>query len=270
MDNINIYINEEQTIFSNEVDLYEIKEKYKKNADLVILNGYPIKENKKLKDQDRVVLIKKGEKPKEEEFEALLSARHSPNVYKKLKKTVVGVAGLGGLGSNVAMSLARSGVGELVIVDYDVVEPSNLNRQNYYIEDIGIDKVEATKESIKKVNPYIKVKAIKARIDKENAKEIFSDCSIIVEAFDVEESKAELVNEILLNTDKTIVAASGMAGCFSSNIIKTRKINSRFYLVGDEINEAKEFIGLMSPRVGIAANHQANMVLRLILDEKEV
>lgn len=270
MVDIIIYVNEKKLEVDNNIYLYDIRDKYKQDADLLIINGFPTNTNKQLKDLDRIVLIKKGEMPKQEELESLIIARNPTGVYEKLKNAKVGIAGLGGLGSTIAVALARSGVGELTLVDFDIVEPSNLNRQHYFIEDIGKYKVNALEEIIKKINPFIKVNTIKTTINESNARDIFNDCKIIVEAFDNKQSKAELVNEILTNTNKIIVAASGMAGYFSNNSIVTKKINDRLYLIGDGVNEAKENQGLMAGRVGIAAHHQANTVIRLILGEKEV
>lgn len=267
---IRIYINEKIAKVENETRLFDIKEGYKKDADLIIINGFPTEENKEVSEGDRIVLIKKGENPNKEELENLLISRHSTGVYEKLKNAKVGIAGLGGLGSNIAIALARSGVGELTLVDFDVVEPSNLNRQNYFIEDIGKYKVDALEEIINKINPFIKLNKVNTKINASNAKKIFEDTEIIVEAFDNEKAKAELVNEILTSTNKTVIAASGMAGYYSNNSIVTRKVGNRFYLIGDGINEAKEHQGLMAPRVGIAAHHQANTVIRLILGEKDV
>lgn len=266
-----VSINEKSFCVKEDSTLFEIRNRFKKDADVVILNGFAIEKDEVLKENDKVVLIKKGEIPSEEELEHLLVSRHTPKVYDKLKKEAVGIAGLGGLGSNVAASLSRIGIGKLVLVDFDVVEPSNLNRQQYLIKHLGMKKTEAMKEMILEINPFVKVEIKDKYITEDNVLDIFKNVDIIVEAFDSAKCKASLVSEILTKTkDKVIVAASGMAGYFSSNTIKTKKISNRFYLIGDEINEAKEGSGLMAPRVSIAANHQANMILRLIMEQKEI
>ena len=198
-------------------------------------------------------------------------SRHTPLVYEALKKGRVAIAGVGGLGSNVAMSLARVGVGYIKIIDFDVVEPSNLNRQQYFIDQIGMKKVDALKENIKRINPFIKLVTVDENITKGNVDKIFKDVDIIVEAFDNPINKAMLVNEVLTKfKDKKVVAASGMAGFYSNNLIESKKINGRFYICGDFVNEARVGEGLMAPRVGIVANHEANMVVRLLLNEEEV
>ena len=265
-----VYINEKKEII-DENTLFKIRNKFKPDADIIILNGFPMKEDKGVEDGDKITLIKRGEVPKKEELEALMISRHTPHVYEALKKGRVAIAGAGGLGSNVALSLARIGVGFIKIIDFDVVEPSNLNRQQYYVRHIGMKKVEAIKEILKDVNPFINIEAVDKKIEKENIEELFHDVDIIVEAFDNPEYKAILVNEILTKfNDKKIVSASGMSGFYSNNIIQTKKINKRFYICGDFVNEAKINNGLMAPRVAIVANHQANTVVRLLLGEEEI
>ncbi|MDP2933961.1 MAG: ThiF family adenylyltransferase, partial [bacterium] len=99
-----------------------------------------------------------------EQFEAMLIERHGKSVHKKLKSATVGIAGLGGLGSNVAVSLARIGVGKIVIADFDLVEPSNLNRQQYFVEQLGTNKVAGLTENLMRINPYIKIDGRQVRL----------------------------------------------------------------------------------------------------------
>ncbi|AZR73198.1 thiamine biosynthesis protein ThiF [Anoxybacter fermentans] len=268
---MNIFVNERNFTIKEGTTAFEVRDMVKKDADIVVLNGFIIREDMILKENDKLTLIKRGEIPDKNELEALLIARHTPGVHEKVKKAYIGIAGLGGLGSNVAISLARIGIGRLLLVDFDVVEPSNLNRQQYFIKHIGMLKTEAMKDIISQINPFVKVDIKNAYLDENNISDIFSKVDIIVEAFDNPHSKATLVNTVLNKMPgKIIVAASGMAGYFSNNTIVTRKIKNNFYLVGDGISEAKPGCGLMAPRVCIAANHQANTVLRLIMGEKGV
>lgn len=265
-----IFINERESEV-DEISAFTLKGKIKNDADIVILNGFPIKEDMNLKEGDKLTFIKRGEIPSEGELEALMASRHTPLVHEALKKGRVAIAGVGGLGSNVAISLARVGVGYIKIIDFDVVEPSNLNRQQYFIDQIGMKKVEALKENLQRINPFIKLVTVDENITKENVENIFSDVDIIVEAFDNPINKAMLVNEVLTKfKDKKVVAASGMAGFYSNNLIESKRINTRLYICGDFVNEARVGEGLMAPRVGIAANHEANMVVRLLLNEEEV
>lgn len=266
-----IFLNEKIITVEECSKAFAVRDSIKAEADIVIINGFLIKEDVELQEDDRLILIKRGEMPNEEELEQLLVSRHTPGVHEKVKKATVGIAGLGGLGSNIAISLARLGIGKLILVDFDVVEPSNLNRQQYFIRHIGMLKTKALKEIIHEINPYVEIETIDIYLEKENIMSCFKDAQIVVEAFDNPNCKAELTNTILTeSTDKFLVAASGMAGYFSNNTIQTKKITKRFYLVGDDTSEAKLGCGLMAPRVSIAANHQANMVLRLILGEEEV
>lgn len=262
-----LFINEDLKILNkNEVSINFIKDRFKKNADVVILNGYPISENKLLQDGDRVTLIKKGEIPTFEELESLMVSRHTPNIHSSLKKGKIVVLGLGGLGSNIAISLARIGVGHLILADFDVVEPSNLNRQQYFISDIGKYKTDAIKNHIKNINPFIKIDTINKIIDSSNINE-FEDVDIIMEAFDNPRYKAEIASFVLKNMkNKYLISSSGMAGFYDSNIIKTRRIKDKFFICGDEVSEAKEGDGLMAPRVSICANHMANLATKILIE----
>ncbi|CAH2212365.1 sulfur carrier protein ThiS adenylyltransferase ThiF [Tepidibacter aestuarii] len=265
-----IYVNQKKYNIEPNTTAYEVRDSFKKDADVIILNGFIINKDTKLNELDTITLIKKGEQPSKEELEHLLVSRHTPNIHEKIKKSTIAIAGLGGLGSNIAVSLARIGIGKLLLFDFDVVEPSNLNRQQYFVKHIGMNKTDAIKDIIYQCNPFVDVYTKNIFIDKNNIKDLFKDVEIIVEAFDNPESKAILVNTVLSEMpNKKIVAASGLAGYFSSNSIITHKIKDNLYIVGDNKSEAKPGCGLMAPRVGIAANHQANMVLRLILGEQE-
>ena len=198
-----------------------------------------------------------------------LLQRNVKGISEKLKKVKVCILGLGGLGSNVAVLLARSGIGYLKLVDFDIVEASNLNRQQYRISHINMKKVEALKSIIKEINPFVEVDILDIKVSKENIHSIVGDIEIVVEAFDRAETKAMLMEELLTNTNKIVVSASGMAGLGSANEIVTRKIRNNFYLIGDNYSDYEEYLGIMSTRVMICAAHQANMVLRLILGEEK-
>ena len=204
------------------------------------------------------------------DFERAMLERHGEEVHKSLKSASVAIAGIGGLGSNIAVSLARCGVGELLLVDFDKVDITNINRQQYFVDQIGMNKTDALKETLQKINPYMKIKTLQKRVDESNAVEIFGEYKIVCEAFDNAANKAMLVNTLLEKTNAFVVAASGMAGYLSSNTIRTKKVMERLYLCGDTITDMSDVNGLMAPRVAICANHQANMVIRLICNECEV
>jgi sulfur carrier protein ThiS adenylyltransferase len=265
---VQITINEKPVTADEGSTLQSVAANFKSGADVLILNGFPASTDTSLCEGDEVFLIRRGEVPTEEELEGLMAARHTPGVHALLKNASVGIAGVGGLGSAVAVALARVGVGRLIIADFDVVEPSNLNRQQYFIDQLGRYKVDALAENLRRINPYVTVQAVNTLLTTKNIPSLFANCTIVVEAFDRADMKAMLVNTILEKMPQGIVvAASGMAGYGTNNSIVTRKISSRLYLVGDTVSEAKPGSGLMAPRVGIAASHQANQVVRIILGE---
>lgn len=264
-----IFINEKEKEVTYKT-AFEVKAAGYADCDISIYNGFPIKEDCDLKDGDHLFFIKRGALPSEEDFEQALVSRHTPGVHEKVKEAKVAIAGLGGLGSNIAIMLARIGVGHLRLIDFDVVEPSNLNRQQYFIRHLGMRKTEAMLEILKEVNPYIQVEVVDAFVNEGNL-DLFQEAEIVVEAFDGAASKALLVNGMLEKyPDKYIVAASGLAGYYSNNTILTKRITDKFYLIGDDVSGAKPGSGLMAPRAALAASHQANTVLRIIMGELEV
>lgn len=200
-----------------------------------------------------------------EELEKQFFSKHDPKILSILRNSVVGIAGAGGLGSNVAFSLARAGIGTLIIADFDKIEPSNLNRHQYFIEQIGRSKVEALLENLKKINPFSKYEIHNLEINDDNISEIFADAEILVEAFDMAEMKKMLIESWVSQFPKRpIIAASGLAGFGKNEKLHTRKIGN-LYICGDEDTEVEEGISPMAPRVGIVANMQANLVLELLL-----
>jgi sulfur carrier protein ThiS adenylyltransferase len=264
-----IRINERIVDLPEDITVVEVKEKFKPDADVIVLNGFPFTGGGALAEGDELFLIKRGEQPSAHELEHIMTARHTPKIYEKLKEAIVGIAGIGGLGSNVAIALARVGVGRLVLADFDVVEPSNLNRQQYFIDQMGMYKTDAIKANLLRINPYVNVVTHRVVLSPENIPETFASCSVIVEAFDKAEMKTMLINTIMEKMpDVTVVAASGLAGFGPNNDITTRRMSKRLYVIGDLVSEAKPGSGLMAPRVGIAASHQANQVLRIILGEE--
>jgi sulfur carrier protein ThiS adenylyltransferase len=182
-----------------------------------------------------------------------------------LKTKRVGIAGAGGLGSNCAIALARIGVGELVIADFDTVDESNLNRQYYFTEQVGMKKVAALKENIGKVNPQVHVIAHDLVLDKDNLADIFSGCDVIVEAFDLAEAKEMIIETIQSQLPETpLVVGLGVAGWGDNNSIRSRQIGN-LYICGDEKTETSESLPPLAPRVGVVASMQANQVVEIIL-----
>ena len=257
----------ELALGDKESEIYKFLEKFNATEpDIFIVDGFAIKEDSELKDGSNVVFIRRGVMPEREVLRAMIASRNSPELNLALSKAVIGVAGLGGLGSNIALSLARVGVKKLVLADFDVVEPSNLNRQQYFVRHIGLKKTQALKELINDVNPFVEVETHDIFLDEKNVASVFGECEILCEAFDNVAGKAMILNEAGASLkDKKIIGASGMAGYFSSNLIKTIKFAKNVYLCGDLTNEAKVGQGLMAPRVAICANHEANLAIRLLM-----
>ena len=209
--------------------------------------------------------------PTKEEMYAALVERHGAELQKKLSEASVAVRGLGGLGSNIAFALARAGVGRLHIIDFDNVDISNLNRQQYFADQIGIPKTEALFVNLKRIAPYIEIKRDCVKLTEENIPYLLDGDSIIAEAFDKADQKAMLVNAVLENfPQKYLVSGSGMAGIAPSNMITTRRISKRFYLCGDGVSDISDGMGLVSSRVLLCAAHQAHAVIRIIAEEYEI
>lgn len=249
--------------------LFALRDRFKAGADVLVLDGATVSSDRVLKEGDRVVLIRRGETPSCEELDALMAARHSPGVHETVKRATVGIAGLGGLGSMVAVALARVGVGRLIVADFDVVEPSNLNRQQYYIDQIGMPKVEALCANLGCINPFVSVEGRRVRLAAENTAQVFAETDVLVEAFDAADAKAMLLEAFrAAYPGKPIVLASGLAGYESANTVLTKKVAEGVYVVGDFQTASAPGTGLMAPRVGVAAHHQANAVLRLLLGEE--
>lgn len=199
-------------------------------------------------------------------IDSALIERHTRPVWETLKAAHVGIAGLGGLGSNIAVMLTRLGIGRLTLADFDRVDMSNLNRQHYMLSHLGQPKTEALARQLCDINPFVKLELHNTRITEDNAAEIFSGCSIVCEAFDRPEAKALLVNTLLAaHPEQRLVAASGMAGYGSANDIRTKKVMKHLYICGDGQSGIEDNLSLMAPRAALCAAHQANMVLRLLL-----
>ena len=267
---VNVVVNERRRAVAEHTTIGEIRDAVKPGADILIVNGFPVPPDSEASEGDEIILIRRGELPPPEEFEACMVARHSPHVHEIVKRATVGIAGLGGLGSNVAIALARMGIGTLVLADFDVVEPSNLNRQQYSTEHLGMPKTEAMARILAGINPYLSVVTWQVVLDETNIPTIFGSVEIVVECFDRAEAKAMIIDVVGRTLPETyLVGASGVAGYGSSNSIESVRLGEKIYMVGDFCSAAEPGRGLMAPRVGIAANHQANLVVVLLVDGPE-
>lgn len=204
-----------------------------------------------------------------DELDKAFDARFPKEMQVKLHNARVAIAGLGGLGSNIAVMLARSGIGKLLLVDFDVVDVTNLNRQMYFIPQLGKPKAEALPELLYQINPYAAYESVCVKVTPENVRELFYDYPIVCEAFDCPDQKAMLVRELLVQCPKTtVISGNGMAGYADINEIKTQQMMRRLYVCGDQNTDVGSGIGLIAPRVAACAAHEANKVLQLIMQEK--
>ena len=185
----------------------------------------------------------------------------------RLEQAMVGIAGAGGLGSNVAAHLVRAGVRRLVIADFDVVSPSNLNRQFFFRDQVGRRKVEALAENLRRIEPDLELTLHDVRLDAANLPPLFGACDVVVEAFDNVDSKAALLSAL---RDRPIVSASGLAGWGRSNAMKILRLGTNLVLVGDCASDVRAGLAPQSARVGIAAAMQANAVLAILLGHPEL
>lgn len=190
----------------------------------------------------------------------------SPSEARRLATAQVGIAGAGGLGSNVAMHLTRVGIGSLVIVDFDVVSESNLNRQFYFRDQLGKPKVEALRENLLRINPDLHLTTYRLKLTRANLAATFRDCHVLVEAFDNPPSKTAFL-QTFMNTQQPLVMASGMAGIGNSNAMQLHRVGPRLWLAGDAETSIAPECPPLSPRVGLAAALQANTVLALLLGQ---
>ena len=187
------------------------------------------------------------------------------HIRERLKAKTVGIAGCGGLGSNCAVALARVGVGRLVIADWDVIELSNLNRQYFFLDQVGQKKTRALKDVIHRIDPQIVVEEHEIELTTGSIPEIFRDCDVIVEAFDTAEMKRMIVETVMVNMEgKPLVCGVGLAGWGSNDSIGMQK-HDNIYICGDRVSEVTEEYPPIGPRVGIVANMEANQVLEILL-----
>ena len=200
--------------------------------------------------------------PSREVMREALNIRHGEELQNKISAARVAVCGLGGLGSNIAIALARAGVGHLHLIDFDRVDLTNLNRQQYAVGQLGQYKTDALRETLSLISPYCDVTCDTIKVTEENLPDLLKTEDYICEAFDRAEAKAMLVSGVLEHfPEKYLVAGSGLAGLGSANTIQTRRVSQRFYLCGDGTSDSSVGLGLVASRVLVCAAHEANMIL---------
>ena len=237
-------------------DLDGLKREVKFSGEIAVINGYASTQNCELKAGDELFLLSRGASLSPQELRELMLARNAPAVNAALQGSRVAICGLGGLGSNVA-----------ILIDFDVVEPTNLNRQQYEIGDLYKPKTAAMREKIARINPFVRVRTLNERLTAQNVAEILKNERIICECFDDATSKA-MIFDALGGTNRFLICASGMAGSGGANEIRTTRLGKNVFVCGDRKSAAAQGVGLLAPRVAICAAHQANVALRLILGEE--
>lgn len=234
---------------------------------LILLNGTSEMANVPLKEGDKIFALKKDAIPEPTLYASLWAVRYGEENFKKLQNTRVAICGCGGLGSHIALSLARLGIGELLLIDKDEVDLTNLGRQSYFPEDLGKAKAHALKAQIERLTPLVKVKSEVATLDEGNIDAYLGDYPYVIEAFDQASAKAMLTEAILTHyPHTTLIGASGMSGMGHPNQLTTKKVFSRYYLCGDGTSDL-EAPGLLAPRVMLCAAQQATILMHLILSK---
>lgn len=201
-----------------------------------------------------------------EQFGEAVDSRSREPIFEKMQKVRVGIAGLGGLGSNIAAALVRSGIGALTLADHDTVELSNINRQLYTPADIGMKKTDAVRKILCGISPCCEIDTHFIRVTAENAVSLFGNCDMIIEAFDGAEDKAMFISTIMSEiNDVPVISGSGMAGFGKANDIVTRQIGQRLTVCGDGVTDVTDGDGLTAARVMICAGHMASRAVEMIL-----
>ena len=201
--------------------------------------------------------------PLEKEF----FAGHDPAMLVLWRNAVVGIAGAGGLGSNIAISLYRAGIGKLIIADFDTVNITNLNRQQFYLDQIALPKVQALKDNLERIHPFGKVTIHNKKVTPKNISTLFGSCHILIEAFDLAKEKQMLIESWTEHyPDRPIIGASGLAGVGNNSILKQVQYGN-IYICGDGISELETGVSPVAPRVALVSNMQANLCLELLLSK---
>jgi len=170
----------------------------------------------------------------------------------------IGIAGIGGIGSNVARHLAQASVPSITIVDFDLVEAANLNRQFYQISQQGARKTDSLAANLKEIFPAMTIQKINQQIRPGDARSLFADYDIVVEGLDDKRLKQMLIEE-LAESETTVVSASGIAGP-EMDSVRIKKLGS-CYIVGDFVSDEQHF-SLFPPKVALVASIMAGIVLK--------
>lgn len=259
-------VNEELRPLEPGMLVRDLVRKYKPGANIFYVNGQKALLSTPLREGDICNLIKEHELPTVREMENTLARRHGWKNQKILSRSCVGIMGLGGLGSSVAVSLVKMGVGRLIIADHDVVDLSNIHRQHYFLDQIGQPKTKALKSTLIRSNPFVVITPIDKRLDSASIQTVFRKVDVLVECFDDAQLKAEVFRTVRKQLPHiAYVGSSGVAGFGSGITITSRKIDDRVYMIGDFESDVDAEGSLTATRVGIAAQLQAHQVIRILL-----
>ncbi len=259
-------VNERPYPFREGMRLGELASEVKPGADVLVLNGVPSPADSLLQDGDTCCLIKIGEIPSAVDMNHALESQHTREFQHCFKRATVGIMGLGGLGSAVALSLMKMGIGRLIIADYDVVALSNIHRQHYFIDQIGLQKTTALKKTLVRTNPFVAISSLDIKLSGQSIPRLFNGVDVLVECLDSPAVKEASLRAVLEHMEGTgYIGSSGMAGCGSGNTIVCRRIKPRVYLVEDTDPTGADESTLFASRVGIVAHFQAHQVIRLLL-----
>jgi sulfur carrier protein ThiS adenylyltransferase len=238
-----IKVNESSYPYQEGMRLGDLAAELKPGADILVLNGAPAPADALLEDGDICSLIKVGEIPSALDMERTLEARHSRKFQHRFKRATVGIMGLGGLGSAMALSLVKIGIGKLIISDYDAVVLSNIHRQHYFIDQIGLKKTVALKKTLVRVNPFVAIKTLDVKLTEQSIPRLVDGVDVLVECFDGPAMKAAALRSVLQHMPEAgYVGASGMAGYGSGNTIVSRRIKPHVYIVGDNESDVEDNI----------------------------
>lgn len=260
-----IIVHERPEQWPAETSMADIANKFP-GADIFLVNGRSVAATHQLRPGDTCWCLRPEVPASRQEINDLLAQRHSPQIQDIIQAATVGIMGLGGLGSMVAAALTRMGIGTLILADFDVVDPTNLNRQFYFLDQVGQPKTKALAANLGRINPFVRLDTHQIRLDSSTIKKHFAEVDVLVECFDDPAMKA-LAFRLALTDLAPIryVGASGVAGHGDNNAIRTTSPYPGLYLVGDGSSDPEQGLGLMAARVGIAAHHQANQVIRILL-----
>jgi sulfur carrier protein ThiS adenylyltransferase len=178
-------------------------------------------------------------------------------------KSKIVIVGCGGLGSNVASYLARYGFVNIIVIDFDVVSASNLNRQFYFYDQIGHSKVDALKENLLRISNNINVINIPKKINSSNIDDYLCDAEIILECVDDADVKKMIVN-YAFKKNKVVIAASGICETCVEYPINVYQKAENFFIVGDGKTDIRNGNIPKAAKVAAVAAYQADLVISFL------